>query len=179
MPHNVTEVQRRLIALGYLPAVDQETLTPSDDGKFGAKSLAAYNRFRASKGYGSVPNASMAQLNQDLFPEEQPGAKPRLTPNPVVQAIGELAFRLLLNRVTKGLIPMNANVDVVSAWLSTKNWAAIIAILTNIAAIFHIVIPPDLAPTVQAVVTSVTALYILVKNTWFTTTITAASAKKL
>jgi peptidoglycan hydrolase-like protein with peptidoglycan-binding domain len=169
---NVTEIQRELIALGYLRPGE-------DDGKFGRISLDAYNHWRASKGAPPVKAASMSQLNIDLFPEEQPGAKPRLTPNPVVQAIGAFAFRLLLNRLTKGLIPMNTNVDVISSWLSTKNWAAAIAIITNIAAILHIVIPPDLGPAVSAVVTSVAALYILVKNTWFTTTITAASAAKL
>lgn len=81
---------------------------------------------------------------------------------------------------TKGL-KMNdtANVNVISAWLSTKNIAAAIAIITNIAAFFHIVIPADLAPTVQTFVTSAAALYILIKNTWFTTSVTAASAKKL
>lgn len=85
----------------------------------------------------------------------------------------------LTSTFVKGLKMDSTTVDVKSAWLSSKNWAAGIAILTNIAAIFHIVIPPDLAPTVQAFVTSAAALYILIKNTWFTGSITTASAKKL
>lgn len=86
----------------------------------------------------------------------------------------------LIEAFVKGTkMDSSANVNVVSSWLSTKNWAAGIAILTNIAALFHIIIPADLAPDVVAVVDTVTALYILVKNTWFTTTITAASAKKV
>lgn len=79
----------------------------------------------------------------------------------------------------KGMKMDSTTVDVKSAWLSSKNWAAGIAILTNIAAFFHVAIPPDLAPQVQALVTSAAAIYIIVKNTWFTGTITTASAKKL
>jgi peptidoglycan hydrolase-like protein with peptidoglycan-binding domain len=96
---NVTEIQQRLQALGYLAPGE-------DDGKFGAKSLDAYNHWRASKGAPPINAASMSQLNQDLFPEEQPGAKPRLTPNPVVQAIGRVAIDILLQRLTKGAISM-------------------------------------------------------------------------
>ena len=43
MTHNVTEIQRRLIELGYLAK-------GQDDGTFGPVSLEAYNHFRASKG---------------------------------------------------------------------------------------------------------------------------------
>ena len=58
MTHNVTQIQQRLIALGYLAAGE-------DDGKFGAKSLDAYNHWRASKGAGPVNAASMS----DSMPE--------------------------------------------------------------------------------------------------------------
>lgn len=72
MSRNVTEIQQRLIALGY-------PVGPyGADGRFGTDSLAAYNRFLASKGRPPVEGVSMAQLNRDLFPEEQP--KPIIKP---------------------------------------------------------------------------------------------------
>jgi len=70
MARNVTEIQRKLIALGYLHA-------NGDDGKFGHMSLDAYNRFRASIGKGPVVQTSMAELNADLFPEDQPKPPPK------------------------------------------------------------------------------------------------------
>jgi peptidoglycan hydrolase-like protein with peptidoglycan-binding domain len=106
---NVTEIQQRLIALGYLRPGE-------DDGKFGPISLDAYNHWRASKGAPPVSNASLTQLNIDLFPEEQPGATPRLTPNPVVQAIGLFALKTILNRITKGQFPMLTTMD--KAWVA-------------------------------------------------------------
>lgn len=78
MTHTTTDFQRRLIALGYLAA-------GQDDGKFGAISLDAYNHYRAAKGFGPVNGASMAQLDQDLFPEDY--AHPASNPldNPIVR----------------------------------------------------------------------------------------------
>lgn len=60
---NVTECQRRLITLGYLAQGE-------DDGRFGEKSLDAFNRARAAKGLGPVVQTSMSELNAVLFPEE-------------------------------------------------------------------------------------------------------------
>lgn len=63
---NVTEIQRKLIALGYLAPGE-------DDGKFGHKSLDAFNHYRASLGKPPIiPKVTMEQLNADLFPEEVP-----------------------------------------------------------------------------------------------------------
>jgi hypothetical protein len=76
---NVTHIQRRLIELGYLPPVARDG-GRGDDGKFGHDSLDAYNHFRASVGKGPVVQASMAELNADLFPEDQPAAKPAAAP---------------------------------------------------------------------------------------------------
>lgn len=105
---NTTECQRKLILLGYLPAIDPETKRPNDDGTFGSRSLDAYNHYRASLGKPpAIPPIHLDALNADLFPEEQPLPKPKLTPNPIVQAIGSIAFRFFLQQLTKGLIPMN------------------------------------------------------------------------
>ena len=134
MARNVTEIQRRLIALGYLAPKD-ELDRPNDDGRLGERTIAAYNRWRASKGGGPVPNASVTQLNIDLFPEEQPGAKPRLTPNPLVQAIGLFALKLALQRITKGQFPMLTTMD--KAWV-----AGVVAFVCNyiVNHFFHITI---------------------------------------
>jgi peptidoglycan hydrolase-like protein with peptidoglycan-binding domain len=69
---NVTECQRRLISLGYLAAGE-------DDGRFGEKSLNAFNHYRATKGLGPLVQTSMAELNATLFPEEYrpPAPKPK------------------------------------------------------------------------------------------------------
>lgn len=67
---NVTECQRRLISLGYLAPGE-------DDGRFGEKSLNAFNHYRATKGLGPLVQTSMAELNATLFPEEyRPPAPP-------------------------------------------------------------------------------------------------------
>lgn len=125
---NVTEIQRRLIALGFLAPGE-------DDGRFGQKSLDAYNHWRASKGAPPVNAASLTQLNIDLFPEEQPSAKPRLSPNPVVQAIGLFALKLAFQRITKGQFPMLTTID--KAWV-----AGVVAFVCNyiVNHFFHITI---------------------------------------
>lgn len=95
---NVTEIQRRLIALGYLAAGE-------DDGKFGHRSLDAYNHFRATLGKGPVVQTSMAELNADLFPEEQP-APPAPKSNPIQDWLIGLAIKQAVSRL-KGLPQMD------------------------------------------------------------------------
>jgi hypothetical protein len=106
---NVTEIQRELIRLKYLAPLNAEG-KPNDDGRFGALSLGAYNRFLASKGRPPVEKVSMAQLNADLFPEEQPAALPPKT-NPlqdwliglaIKQAVSKLKGSPMLNVFTNG-----------------------------------------------------------------------------
>lgn len=92
---NVTEIQQRLIALGY-------PVGPAGaDGKFGHDTLGAYNRWRAQQGKPPVGSASMATLNRDLFPEEQPAPKP-----PKPNFFTGLALKAILNHL-KGLPAMN------------------------------------------------------------------------
>lgn len=69
---NISEVQKRLITLGYLAAGE-------DDGKFGHKSLDAFNHFRATKGLGPVVQTSLTELNAVLFPEDIPTHPQRKT----------------------------------------------------------------------------------------------------
>lgn len=67
---NVTEAQQRLIALGYLAPLDENGKSNAD-GKFGQRSMDAYNHYRATKGLPPVQQTTMADLNAVLFPEEQ------------------------------------------------------------------------------------------------------------
>lgn len=94
---NVTEIQQRLIALGFLAPLDEQG-RPNDDGKFGGRSLDAFNHFRASKGKPPIiPKVSMEQLNADLFPEEQPPPSP-----PRSNPLSNLGTLLSLVQLLKG-----------------------------------------------------------------------------
>lgn len=93
--HNTTEIQRELIRLGFLAQ-------GGDDGILGQASLEAYNHFLASK--GKPPHVGMlllAELNADLFPDEQPVPKPKRN-----TVFGRLLASFLLNQLVKGL-PMS------------------------------------------------------------------------
>lgn len=171
---NVTEIQQRLIKLGYLAAGEA-------DGKFGPKSLDAYNHWRASKGAGPVNAASLTQLNIDLFPEEQPGAKPRLTPNPVVQAIGWFALKVFLHRLFPGKeILMDSIVTTVkSAWASKLNWTMAVGVLFNIFMLLGHPVPDDVQAAVLTAGNSLVLVVGWVIRTWFTTSITTAAVAKL
>jgi len=94
MARNITEIQWKLIALGYMVG------PTGADGRFGQNTLDAYNRFRASIGKAPVVQASMAELNADLFPDEQPAPPPKRN-----TVFGNLVVSLLLNQL-KGRFPM-------------------------------------------------------------------------
>ena len=99
---NVTEIQRRLIELGYLAAGE-------DDGTFGPITLAAYNRFRASKGEGPHTGLLLlVEIAADVFPEDQP-AKPakhrQITSNPITNWLIGLAIKQAVSAL-KGLSVM-------------------------------------------------------------------------
>lgn len=105
MTRNVTEIQRRLIDLGFLSPGDEQGL-PSDDGKFGQRSMDAYNRFLASK--GKAPHKGMillAELNANLFPEERQAPPPKKS-NPIQDWLIGLAIKQAVE-YAKGLAPMN------------------------------------------------------------------------
>lgn len=95
----VTECQRRLISLGYLA-------TGEDDGRFGAKSLDAFNHYRASKGLGPVVQTSMAELNAVLFPEDT-------TPTPQRKTI----MGNLLGSIFSGLLGNLLNWQLIQGYL--------------------------------------------------------------
>jgi hypothetical protein len=101
---NVTEIQQKLIALGYLAPVNAKG-ERNDDGRFGELSLDAFNHYRATLGLGPLVKTSMDELNRVLFPEEQPPPAPKRT-NPITDFIRNAAISAALNQL-KGLIPMN------------------------------------------------------------------------
>jgi hypothetical protein len=110
---NVTECQQKLIALKYLPKLNEKG-EPNDDGKFGTVSLDAFNHYRASLGKPPIiPKVTMEQLNADLFPEDVPPAPPARTFS--ISPIVRVAISLVLNTL-KGNGPMLTTFD--KAWVS-------------------------------------------------------------
>lgn len=93
----VTEVQRRLISLGYLAPGE-------DDGKFGHITLDAFNHYRASKGLGPVVKTSMDELNRLLFPEDEPPVVPKpKRSNPLADFFTNLLVRKGVEIITANL----------------------------------------------------------------------------
>lgn len=69
-------------------------------------------------------------------------------------------------------------VEVKSAWLSKINWVSAITALVALAAAFGFVIPQEWVDTVLKLVAIVSPILTIGLRTFFTTTITPASAKK-
>jgi hypothetical protein len=79
------------------------------DGHFGEISHLALLRFQHDNGLPETGNPDLATTEALGIPPITTPAplKPKLTPNPVVQAIGRLALDLILQRLTKGAISMS------------------------------------------------------------------------
>ncbi len=121
---NVTECQQRLIELKYLSPLNAKG-EPNADGRFGALSVDAYNRFRTSRGNPPVfPPVHLDQLNADLFPEDAPAPKPKGNPvniaswfnNAVILGIvRNILMAVGAGLVTKGVIDNATLTEVVGA----------------------------------------------------------------
>lgn len=72
-----------------------------------------------------------------------------------------------------------AEVEVKSAFLSKINWTQLISVLASLLIVFGINIPPELQAHLAAAITALSAILTIVMKTWFTTTITPASAAKV
>lgn len=72
-----------------------------------------------------------------------------------------------------------AEVEVKSAFLSKINWTQLISVLASLLVVFGFNIPPELQAQIAAAITAVSAIATIVMKTWFTQTITPASAEKL
>jgi peptidoglycan hydrolase-like protein with peptidoglycan-binding domain len=98
MARNVTEIQARLIDLGFLTPLNDSGLSNAD-GKFGTTTLGAYNRFRASK--GEPPHTGLlllVEVSADVFPEDTPPPAPKAS-NPITDYLSGLAIKAALNAV--------------------------------------------------------------------------------
>ncbi len=96
---NVTELQNRLIELGYLAAGEA-------DGRFGEKSLAAFNHYRASKGMAPVGHTSLTELNAVIFTDDP---KPQRQRSPVMGN--------LLGSVFDGLLGNLLRSEAIKSWM--------------------------------------------------------------
>lgn len=70
-----------------------------------------------------------------------------------------------------------AQVDVQSAWLSKINWGEAIKVICAIAAVKGIDVPPDVQRDMLLAIVGGGSVYTWIVKTWFTKTITPASAK--
>ena len=105
--HDATKYQQRLADLSYL-ARDQV------DGVFGPISLAAYNRYRATRGLPPVNTTSIAELEAVLFPKPQPVWK---GPNIVQATIIDYLLNMATSKINWAAAAL---VAVVVGWLNTK-----------------------------------------------------------
>lgn len=100
--HTTTEIQKRLIELGFLAPLNDSGLSNAD-GKFGTTSLGAYNRYRAS--HGKPPHEGMlllSEISADVFPEDVPAPPPPKS-NPITDYLTGLAIKAALSQLKKGL----------------------------------------------------------------------------
>lgn len=85
----------------------------------------------------------------------------------------------ILPKSRKALPMETVLANVKSAWLSKLNWTLAAGALFNIFAFFGLNVPTDVKDAIVVVGNGVVLILAWVIKTWFTTAITAASAKKL
>lgn len=66
-----------------------------------------------------------------------------------------------------------------SSFLSKINWASVISVVFTMLAAFGLNIPDELKVQILAAVSAITGIVTVVLRTYFTTTVTPTSAKKL
>lgn len=130
--HTVTECQRRLITLGYLA-------TGEDDGRFGEKSLDAFNHYRASQGLGPVVKTSLEDMSALLFPEDQPPQRKTIMGNLLGSVFSGLLGNLLRSEALKGYL-RNALLGLgssgfVSGLFTGDQWTTIVGALMAIVSV--------------------------------------------
>lgn len=133
---NVSELQRRLIELGYLAP-------GQDDGRFGQVSMDAFNHFLASKGKPKHEGlVRLDELNAELFPDELPPPKP-------AKPISQLALLWALFNLWKGNTVTN---DQITGLLRT----ALLGIGAYLAGKGYIpALTPELAATIATAIVGV------------------------
>lgn len=69
-------------------------------------------------------------------------------------------------------------VAVKSAWWSKVNWTQLIAMIASAGVLFGLNISPEDQAKIVATIQAVSSLATIIMRTWFTTTITPASAAR-
>ena len=70
-------------------------------------------------------------------------------------------------------------VAVKSAWWSKINWVQAVAMVATVATVFGFDFPPELQAKIVATITGVSGVATVILRTWFTTSVTPASADKV
>lgn len=92
-------------------------------------------------------------------------------------AVIDGALLRLLNLQETPMDSILANVK--SAWLSKLNWTMAAGLLFNLFSFFGLQVPSDVKEAIFVVGNGVVLIVAWIIRTWFTTSITPASAKKL
>lgn len=95
--HDASRYQQRLAILGYL-AADQV------DGVFGPISLAAYNRYRATRGLPPVNTTTLDELESVLFPRPKISLPPQTGLNILLLVLNILKGKSMSSDVVTQLI---------------------------------------------------------------------------
>jgi hypothetical protein len=66
-----------------------------------------------------------------------------------------------------------------SSFASSINWAQLIGVAASLATAFGYTVPPDLIPATVTGISAVVGIFTVIKRTWFTKSITTASAKDM
>lgn len=142
------------------------------DGVFGPATQAALADFQLNNSI--VPTGLLdAETRALLFDERRS--------NPFEDFALRIGLKLLLNKLFPG---KDINVDTVlatvkSAWASKLNWTMAVGVIFNVLMLFGHPVPEDIQTQVYALGNSAVLVVGWIIKTWFTTSITAASAKKL
>lgn len=126
------------------------------DGHWGELSRLALIRFQHANQIPETGNPDVPTLEALGIPNLFPPTNPRK----------EISMETVL-----------ANVK--SAWLSKLNWTLAAGALFNLFAFFGLNVPTDVKDAIVAVGNGLVIVAAFVIKTWFTTSITPASAKKL
>ena len=70
-------------------------------------------------------------------------------------------------------------VAVKSAWWSKINWVQAVAMLATVATVFGFDFPPELQAKIVATISGVSGVATVILRTWFTTSVTPASADRV
>lgn len=125
MTRNVSEIQQRLMDLGFLPAISDAGQSNAD-GTFGIATLAALNHYLASKGRPPINGRpSLISINAIVFPEEQPAPPPKRTS--IFDQIGTILSLINLLKgkaMTKDQIGgiVRAILSAVFGYITGKGW---------------------------------------------------------